>query len=904
MYWYSLVGLLATAVLIIQNYNILFTKDDRQNFPEIEIYRRFLYGIMSYYITDTLWGILDSLKLTSLLFLDTIVYYIAMAVGVLLWTQYVVIYLGEDDNFSRFLYHAGRFCFAAVILITTLNFFIPVMFWFDEEGTYHACPARHIQLIFQIILLLLTSIYTMKAIPKVQGDSRNRYKTIFLFGLVVALLLMVQLPYPFLPLYTIGYMLGSCLLHTFVVSNEMDELLQRQSELAIAANRAKSAFLSNMSHEIRTPINSILGMNEMVLRESEDPNILVYAENIRTAGNTLLGIVNDILNFSKIEAARMEIIEVDYDLSSVISDLVNMVRSRADEKGLSLKLSFNPDTPRMLHGDEIRIKQIITNILTNAVKYTEKGSVNFALDFEPLSVSNKGEEERKGEGEGEGKDEGKAEGKDEGKDEGKGDSDSILLDVSISDTGIGIKEEDMKKLFSEFDRIEEKRNRNIEGTGLGMTITKRLLDMMDSRLDVRSVYGEGSTFSFRLRQRVIAWEKLGDYEESHRASILRRKRYHKRFTAPEASVLIVDDNPMNRMVFKGLLKWTRMRIDMAESGDECLKLSSEKRYDIIFLDHMMPVKDGIETLHELRAQDGNPNHDIPVICLTANAISGAREQYISAGFDDYLTKPIDSSRLEEMIMGYLPDEKVKIPDKEADSGADAGADAPEEGAAGEKEDETALAADQNQKISEILQQLLSQDWLNISLGIKNSGNTASYISLLKVFYKSLESNAGEIEEYYASRNWKDYTIKVHSLKSSARLIGAASFGEEAQLLENAGKNDDIGYIQANHAPFMAEYLSFRTPLAEIFSEEPEEGEEKDMPEADLETIKKIYSRIRSAADEMDIEELEGIFSEMDNYSLPESEKSLWRQLKDAAEQYDYDTITRLLSERIIPPAGF
>lgn len=838
MHWYALIGVLATAVLIIQNYDIFFKRGVNRNFPEIEIYRKFLYAIMAYYITDILWGILDSLNLTALLFLDTIVYYVAMAVGVRLWTQYVVTYLGEDDTFSRFLYLAGRFCFAAVVLITIINFFTPVLFWFDETGVYHACPARHVQLVFQIVLLLLTSIYTSRAIPKAEGASRNRYRTIFLFGLVVAILLLIQLPYPFLPLYTIGYMLGSCLLHTFVVSNEIDELMQRQSELAIAANKAKSSFLSNMSHEIRTPINSILGMNEMVLRESDEQNILTYAENIRTAGNTLLGLVNDILDFSKIEAGKMEIIPVDYDLSSVINDLVNMVQTRADDKGLALNLHFNHDIPKLLHGDEIRLKQIITNLLTNAVKYTETGSVTFSIDYEKIPDS----------------------------------EDHVLLCVAVSDTGIGIRQEDMEKLFSEFDRIEEKRNRNIEGTGLGITITKRLLDMMDSSLDVKSVYGEGSVFSFSVKQRVISWDKLGDYEESYRISVSKRKKYKAKFAAPDASILMVDDNPMNLLVFKSLLKWTKIHIDMSESSDEGLILSGEKKYDIIFLDHMMPGKDGIETLHELRAQADNPNHGTPTICVTANAISGAREQYIEAGFDDYLTKPIDSSKLEEMIMTYLPEDKIKDID----------------------EIEVSEEAEE-QEIPENLQPLKGQDWIDISLGIQNSGDLEAFMTLLKLFYESIDRKAEEIEEFYKTADWKEYTIRVHSLKSSARIIGASAFGEEAQLLENAGKSQDQEYIRAEHGDFIAEYLNFKAPLAEIFEKE-EEAPVGEMPEADRKTIENIYERIRSAAEEMDIDEMEIAFSEMRQYRLPESETDRWNQIIEAANQYDYDQISTILSD--------
>ncbi|SES86852.1 Response regulator c-di-GMP phosphodiesterase, RpfG family, contains REC and HD-GYP domains [[Clostridium] aminophilum] len=410
------------------------------------------------------------------------------------------------------------------------------------------------------------------------------------------------------------------------------EQIKEAKEEADYANTAKSHFLANMSHEIRTPINAVLGMNEMILRESEDDNVLEYAENVKMASNTLLSIINDILDFSKIEAGKMVITPADYDLSSVLNDLVNMIRTRADSKGLVLHLAFDEKTPKMLYGDEVRIKQVITNLLTNAVKYTEEGSVTFGVGYEKTE-----------------------------------DPEEIVLIVSVTDTGIGIKKEDVEKLFSEFVRIEEKRNRNIEGTGLGMNITKSLLEMMGSALQVETEYGKGSTFSFRLKQKVVRWDELGDYEKAYREAIASREKYKEQFRAPDALVLVVDDTPMNLMVFKNLLKRTGIRIDTATGGDEALALTREKTYDLIFLDHMMPDKDGIETLQELRAEEENPNAHTVTICLTANAISGARENYIAAGFDDYLTKPIKAENLESMIMRYLPEEKMQTAESDQTS---------------------------------------------------------------------------------------------------------------------------------------------------------------------------------------------------------------------------------------------
>ena len=334
--------------------------------------------------------------------------------------------------------------------------------------------------------------------------------------------------------------------------------------------------------------------------------------DIRTAGNTLLGLINDILDFSKIEAGRMEMINVDYSFVSVLNDLVNMVQKKAEDKGLAFNIDIDREIPSILNGDEIRIKQVITNILSNAVKYTKEGSVTFSVGYEKIPDR----------------------------------PDSIILKISVADTGIGIKPEDMDKLFKAFERIEEKRNRNIEGTGLGMTIAQSFLAMMDSHLQVESAYGKGSVFSFDLEQKVVKWDPVGDYEEAFRRLLSERRSYREKFTAPHARLLVVDDTPVNLTVFTSLLSRTGIQIDTAMDGDGAVSMYKQKHYDVIFLDHMMPDKDGIETLAEMKALKDTPNNGTPIICLTANAISGMRETFMKAGFDDYITKPIDPDRLE------------------------------------------------------------------------------------------------------------------------------------------------------------------------------------------------------------------------------------------------------------------
>ncbi len=601
------------------------------------------------------------------------------------------------------------------------------------------------------------------------------------------------------------------------------------------ASQAKSEFLSNMSHEIRTPINAMLGMNEMILRECGDEEILAYSDNVRSAGNTLLGLVNDILDFSKIEAGKIEIIPVEYDLSVLLKDMVNMVHNRAEGKGLTLTAEFDRDTPKFLLGDEVRIKQIIANILTNAVKYTEKGSVTFSVGFEKCPE----------------------------------DEDSVLLHVSVADTGIGIRQEDMENLFSRFQRVDESRNRNVEGTGLGLTITRNLLEKMDSALQIESTYGAGSRFFFVLRQRVIAWEPLGDYDGDYHAMLKVHKKYREKFTAPKAEVLVVDDNPMNLLVFRNLLKQTKVRIDSASCGDEGLRLTGEKQYDLIFMDHMMPGKDGIETLHELREQAENPNRQTPAVCLTANAISGAREAYLKAGFSDYLTKPIDSGKLEDLLMNYLPKEKLEAPIGEKPENAN------------------------RMEIPEILAPLREQDWIDLSRGMEYNQSAEAYLSMLRLFHESLGRTAEEIENCFRAGDWKNYTIRVHGLKSSARLIGATAFGEEAQQLENAGKRKDEAYIRAHHESFMATFRSFSAPLAEVFVEA---GGDEEKPVADEHMMEKVFEGLRSAAEEMDGDRMEDIFADMEAYSIPEEYEELYGKLKYAASQFDYGTVEALLSK--------
>ncbi|MCR5596708.1 MAG: response regulator [Lachnospiraceae bacterium] len=430
-----------------------------------------------------------------------------------------------------------------------------------------------------------------------------------------------------------------------IVSYEHKNIAKEELEMAKfsaeRSNAAKSEFLANMSHEIRTPINAVLGMNEMLLAESlnardnlpEDrdeivkifSNLCNYSGNIDSAGKNLLSIINDILDFSKIEAGKMEIVNSDYKLSSVLNDVSNMISFKAKSKGLSYEVDIDRTLPDGLKGDEVRIRQVITNLLNNAVKYTEKG-------FVTLSVA---------------------------ADRNMGCDDMILIVISVKDTGMGIKDEERDKLFKKFERMDIEKNSSIEGTGLGLAITGSLVDMMDGTIEVDTEYGKGSTFTIKLPQKVVSKEPIGDFREKYKKSISAMSASKETLSAEGACILVVDDTAMNLTVVKGLLKKTGIKIDTASGGEASIVMARENKYDIILMDQRMPEMDGTTAMNRIKEDPDSLNAGTPFICLTADAISGARERYISEGFDDYLTKPIVSSDLKEKLRVFLPAEKIK-----------------------------------------------------------------------------------------------------------------------------------------------------------------------------------------------------------------------------------------------------
>lgn len=548
-------------------------------------------------------------------------------------------------------------------------------------------------------------------------------------------------------------LIGSLMLLVVIAWNKQLQVrLKQKAEEAETAANSKSAFLANISHEIRTPLNAILGMNELVLRESRQPHIKEYAMYIKNSGKSLLTIISDILDLSKIESGKVYLVNENYSLSSLVEDVERSIQKRIMEKGLELKIYVEPELHENLKGDEVRIKQIIMNLLTNAVKYTEKGEVR--LYITGTVVDNKQD-----------------------------------LTIEVSDTGIGMRSEDMDKLFTNFERLDLKRNRSVEGTGLGLPITKNLLVAMGGDITVSSVYGEGSTFTATVGQEIVNEEQIGDYRKKYKEKLHHEVRYHESFHAEDARILVVDDNEVNLKIVVGLAKNTKLQIDTALSAAEGLKLIRQHSYQLLLIDHMMPEMDGIEMLQHVKTMDGGIYKDIPAVAITANALSGAKQTYLDAGFCGYLSKPINPERFEQIIKDNLPQEYVTE--------------------CGDGNGDTATEGQETDGTSDPKQE---EEWSIPGIDIAKAlsyigGSRELYISLLQTYLDGSEERIRKLEECKNKEDIFNYDITIHGLKGISASIGADSMAIAAAGLEEACKDPQTAmtYIQMNHDQVVSRY---------------------------------------------------------------------------------------------------
>lgn len=608
---YSIIGILATILLLIGNRDVLRKQDGSEYSRTRLYYRRFLLGVLVYYVTDMLWGILDEHRLTDLQFIDTTVYFVAMIATVVLWARYVVSYLDRKNFFERSLLLTGQAIFWVFLVFIIVNFFYPVYFWFDEQGVYHTGFMRHATLVTQIAMFLATSIYTLYTTAKTQGDVRQRHLTIGLFGLAMVVMIAFQVFFPLWPFYAMGCMIGITLLHSFVLEDEMEEYRRKLEE----ASRAKTAFLSNMSHEIRTPMNAIIGLNSLALEDAGlSQTTRDHLLKIGTSAHHLLGVINDILDISRIESGSMSLKNAKFPFAQELEQVNAIVTAQCRDKGIHYTCSVKDGVADYYVGDDMKLRQILINILGNAVKFTPEGG-SVSLVVEALAV----------------------------------DGEKCPLRFTVEDSGIGIGKDFLPRMFEAFALEDESYTSKHGSTGLGLSITKSFVELMDGHIDVESEKGVGSKFIV-----TVTLQESPRHGDEHEASGAPQEK--PRATLAGRMILLAEDVPVNAEIMTMVLSMREMKVERAENGRiavEMFKSHEPGYYSAILMDVRMPEMDGLEATRVIRSMDREDAKNIPIIALTANAFDEDVQNSLQAGLNAHLSKPVEPDLLYATLEGLL-----------------------------------------------------------------------------------------------------------------------------------------------------------------------------------------------------------------------------------------------------------
>lgn len=725
--------------------------------------------------------------------------------------------IGERFQKAKWVFFPLLVSFLGVI-------FLPIYYMETPKGNYSYGPGPiniYISIAIYVVLIIrLLFKYGRLITPK-------KTRAILIAMLSESLIAGYQAFVPTALISCLGITLLNLCFYLMVENPDaiLVERLRKETERADIANRAKTDFLANMSHEIRTPINSMVGMTEMILREDDPVKIKEYAVDVQSSTKSLLSIINDILDITKIEAGKMAIVPVEYDFAVLMDEVISMMDLKAKEKELDFKIDIDKSIPHKLFGDDIHIKQVLVNLLSNAFKYTSEGQVTFQVKLMSESTEQQAQ-----------------------------------IYFEVADTGQGIKQEDMDKILIPYERFDVSKNRNIEGSGLGLPITFKLLAGMGSKMHVESEYGQGSSFSFILQQGIVDKSPIGEVKENKKET----ERYIPMFEAPDACVLVVDDNAMNRKVFKALLSKTKVRVEEASSGKECLKMVCEKAYDIIFMDHMMPEMDGVETYNIMKDMEDYPNKKTPVVVVTANAVIGAKDRYIiKEGFRAYLSKPIDYEKLEKLIKTLLKKKIVPV----------------------------SVSADVNEE-PEMLDELPIINGLDWGYAQNHFPTREDLMQTIEFFSKSMDYDVRELQSLYQKLDkeggYKNYCTKIHSMKNSAATIGIIPLAGMAKVMEDAARRSDKETIDALMPVFVENWISYQELLKPILKEE-----NVSKKEICKEELQQLTEKIRCAAGDMDIEQLDELAEELSQYDVSKEEEAFVQNIKDAILRFDIEYLMNI-----------